>query len=736
VLAIVKMLMTGLSAVACTPTGTLTTTRIEKRIETMAERTITGILSLVGSVQEFNEPPNSQNLGRGGIANRLSAARFTAIVLLFSTLLAGTANAQCFRDVPPDFWARSFIEIMADSGITAGCGGNKFCPDDLVTRDQMAVFLERGMNGSDFVPPPATGTVFDDVAASDFAANFIEQLFADQITVGCGNNNYCPQGVVNRAQMAVFLLRAKFGAGYNPPAATGVFDDVAPEDFASNFIEDLALQGISVGCGNGNFCPNDSVTRDQMAVFLTRAFALSLGPGDREPPFNVQVETPLPGTTYTSGGTVPVSATASDNTGISKVEFYRNGVLRATDTRAPWNWTTQITSASNGSYDLSALAFDSAGNCTSSDPVPVTVDITSSGGTAPSQGLWLISGDSLEEAGVTDFLITFDDNLTITEISYSFNGIPRFFSGSQLTRSNASVDPDNAVDVEIDWDDNSGQPDDDNGLVFGGTLNDSLDVANGVLSFAILDDSEPERKTGIGSGTLIRQGDGGGTPDSTAPTVSITSPASGTTITSAGTLTISASATDDDRVTKVEFYRNGALKLTDSSAPYNWTPNLSAANNGDHVLTARAYDAAGNVTTSNPVDLTVNIPSGGGTPPSSGTWLVTSSSLASKGITDFRFDVDTNQNVTAVRYSFDGSPRSFSGQQIVRSVLDTDQGNNVDIDIDWSEDGSFFDRNELEFEGFFNDDRDVADGVIIYSIRDGCCELVIGAFDSATFTRQ
>jgi hypothetical protein len=71
----------------------------------------------------------------------------------------------------------------------------------------MAVFLERGINGAGFVPQPATGPVFADVPESGFAAANIEKLFADGITGGCGAARYCPNNSVTRAQMAVFLVR-------------------------------------------------------------------------------------------------------------------------------------------------------------------------------------------------------------------------------------------------------------------------------------------------------------------------------------------------------------------------------------------------------------------------------------------------------------------------------------------------------------------------------------------------
>ncbi len=179
-----------------------------------------------------------------------------------------------FADTPTDYWAFRFVEAFARAGITGGCGNDNYCPEDEVTRAQMAVFLERAMRGSGYTPPAATGAVFADVSASDFAAAFIEQLAADGITGGCGGGNYCPAAPVTRAQMAVFLLRARYGPGYSPPAATGTFADVGPNDFAAAFIEQLAAEGITGGCGGGNFCPQASVTRAQMAVFLVRTFGL------------------------------------------------------------------------------------------------------------------------------------------------------------------------------------------------------------------------------------------------------------------------------------------------------------------------------------------------------------------------------------------------------------------------------------------------------------------------------
>ncbi len=167
---------------------------------------------------------------------------------------------------------------LANAGITGGCNSHPplYCPEGTVTRAEMAIFLERGMRGSDYTPPPATGAVFGDVPANYRAASWIEQLAADGITGGCGGGNYCPEGSVTRAQMAIFLLRARHGAGYAPPPTAGIFTDVPAGYWAADWIEQLYAEGITGGCDVAplRYCPEDPVTRAQMAVFLVRTFGL------------------------------------------------------------------------------------------------------------------------------------------------------------------------------------------------------------------------------------------------------------------------------------------------------------------------------------------------------------------------------------------------------------------------------------------------------------------------------
>ncbi len=137
----------------------------------------------------------------------------------------------------------------------------------------MAVFLLKSEHGSAYVPPACAG-LFADVPCPSTYANWIEQLSNEGVTAGCGNDDYCPDASVTRAQMAVFLLKTSLGSGYVPPAATAIFGDVPVDAFAAAFIDDLYTRGIAGGCSASPllYCPNNVVNRAPMAAFLVHTF--------------------------------------------------------------------------------------------------------------------------------------------------------------------------------------------------------------------------------------------------------------------------------------------------------------------------------------------------------------------------------------------------------------------------------------------------------------------------------
>lgn len=180
-----------------------------------------------------------------------------------------------FPDVPSNNPFYTDIGKLAARGVTLGCGNGNYCPNDLVTREQMAAFILRAKG--EFNPPPPQSQRFNDVPPQNVFYSFIDRLAALQITLGCTPDHlmYCPSDPVKREQMAAFLLR---GLGeFSPPIpASQRFDDVSPSNVFYNFIDRLAVLNVTLGCTPDHlmYCPNDSVTRAQMAAFLVRAFNL------------------------------------------------------------------------------------------------------------------------------------------------------------------------------------------------------------------------------------------------------------------------------------------------------------------------------------------------------------------------------------------------------------------------------------------------------------------------------
>lgn len=184
-----------------------------------------------------------------------------------------------FNDVPDGHPFQKFIIGLYNSRVTTGCGGENYCPDSSVTRAQMAVFLLRALEGDGYEPPPCEGQVFSDVPCSFWAAAWINEIHRRGITGGCTEDGlwYCPYDPTTRAQMAVFLLRAAEGDGYEPPPCkVQVFSDVPCAFWAAAWINEFHRRGITGGCAQDplRYCPFNPTTRGQMAVFLTATFGL------------------------------------------------------------------------------------------------------------------------------------------------------------------------------------------------------------------------------------------------------------------------------------------------------------------------------------------------------------------------------------------------------------------------------------------------------------------------------
>jgi len=187
--------------------------------------------------------------------------------------------ATVFADVPPKYWARKWIEAIYRAGITNGCAQSplQYCPEDVVTRGSMAPMLLLAKEGPSYVPPPCTVSPFSDVPASSPLCPWIQELVHRGVTSGCGGGQYCPGNPVTRSQMSVFLLSTWHGPGYSPPpCTTSAFSDVPSGSPFCPWIQEMAARGITAGCGGGAFCTETQNTRAQLAVFLATTFGLPL----------------------------------------------------------------------------------------------------------------------------------------------------------------------------------------------------------------------------------------------------------------------------------------------------------------------------------------------------------------------------------------------------------------------------------------------------------------------------
>lgn len=145
--------------------------------------------------------------------------------------------------------------------------------NEVMKRGEVSKAILIAKHGNDYIPNVATGTIYDDIQIGDFNADWIEQLATEGITEGCSNSTFCPDMVVTKEQLSKMLLIAKHGSGYSPAPATGtLFTDISTNSFNAAWIEQLKTEGITEGCVVGKFCPKDSETVEGIEKMLNKAF--------------------------------------------------------------------------------------------------------------------------------------------------------------------------------------------------------------------------------------------------------------------------------------------------------------------------------------------------------------------------------------------------------------------------------------------------------------------------------
>jgi hypothetical protein len=182
-------------------------------------------------------------------------------------------TAQVFADVLPAAFYFDAVNLLSTHSITSGCSATPFdyCPNENIIRSQMAVFIVRAVyNGSDNFPYSTT-PYFSDVGPTSFGFKWIQRMYELGITTGCGGGMYCPNETVTRGQMAAFLIRMRYGS-YTAVTwpATPYFTDVPATAQFFTFIQRMKEDNITSGCTATTYCPNNPVTRGEMAIFVMR----------------------------------------------------------------------------------------------------------------------------------------------------------------------------------------------------------------------------------------------------------------------------------------------------------------------------------------------------------------------------------------------------------------------------------------------------------------------------------
>ena len=163
------------------------------------------------------------------------------------------------------------LRHLAGRGIldNTECGSYRICPNDPIKRWVIAVWLVRVVDGTD--PEPLGYNRFEDVHPGLQWAAHTERLAELNVTDGCsgGRALFCPQETVARAQMASLVARA-----FDLPSGTpSTFIDVDRQSVHADDIDALAATGITIGCNvdGDRFCPDETLTRGQLASLLRRA---------------------------------------------------------------------------------------------------------------------------------------------------------------------------------------------------------------------------------------------------------------------------------------------------------------------------------------------------------------------------------------------------------------------------------------------------------------------------------
>jgi len=419
-------------------------------------------------------------------------------LVLFFCLFFTIVFAQSFTDVAPDYWAYNHIEAAKVAGLVSGYPDGSYHPEEQVTRAQMAVFLQRAKG----LPLYSGAQIFTDVPATYWAFGQIGAVYQAGIVLGYANGDgtsrYDPEGLVTRAQMAVFLTRAiRLDTSIYNPADSSTwaanFTDVTTTYWAWKEIQAVVGAKIALGYSATTYAPEEKVTRAQMAVFMCRAF-------------NIQVFSPTKLSSFVTSSS-EYSSNYDHNTLDNNTFTFWQGNTNA----SPWWLRYDLGSNYNLSY--------------------ITI-------------LWN------KDRGSTNY-----------DLQISSDGTSWTTAYSGLSTPTSTTNP-----VKV-----------------------TLELTGRIGRYVRIYIKTAKSSYPIIYETYIY---GYKITDATLPTISITSPVNNAFV--SGTTSIQATATDNVSVMKVEFYLDNALVLTDPKAPYVYSWDTTKYAYGQHTIKTVAYDTTYN----------------------------------------------------------------------------------------------------------------------------------------------
>lgn len=172
-------------------------------------------------------------------------------------------------------WSEANVNALSSACITVGFPDGTFRPEGIVTRAQMAVFIMRALGVFD--PPVPAEDPFTDVPKNSWYGPAVAELKVRGISLGVGGGLYDPSGIVTRDNLSAYIMRA-LGEFYPPEPPVDPFLDVRKELWYSGFVQRMTDLGITNGCGDGKFCPYQNVRRSEMAAFIVRAWDIPAVP--------------------------------------------------------------------------------------------------------------------------------------------------------------------------------------------------------------------------------------------------------------------------------------------------------------------------------------------------------------------------------------------------------------------------------------------------------------------------